>query len=73
MNENRKRKERKAYDKRRTNVQRGAAAEGNREMQSDDDGLCDDGDTGTTAEDEGQRAVPQTEGAQDPISQRWKK
>ena len=43
MNENRKRKERKAYDKRRTNVQRGAAAEGNSEMQSADDGLCDDG------------------------------
>ena len=70
MNENRKRKERKAYDKRRTNVQRGAAAEGNREMQSDDDGLCDDGGGGATATDEGQRAVPQTEGAQDPISQR---
>ena len=48
----------RAYDKRRTNVQRGAAAEGNREMQSDDDGLCDNGDTGATAEDEGQRAVP---------------
>ena len=43
MNENRKRKECKAYDKRRTDVQRGAAAEGNSEMQSDDDGLCDDG------------------------------
>ena len=58
MNENRKRKECKAYDKRRTNVQRGAAAEGNSEMQSDDDGLCDNGDGGTTPEDEGQRAVP---------------
>ena len=56
-NENGKRK-RKNYDKRRTNVQRGAAAESNSEMQSDDDGLCDDGDTGTTAEDEGLRAVP---------------
>ena len=39
-------------------------------MQSDDDGLCDNGHGGATPEDEGQRAVPQTEGAQDPISQR---
>ena len=39
-------------------------------MQSDDDGLCDDGHGGATPEDEGQRAIPQTEGAQDPISQR---
>ena len=36
-------RKRKNYDKRRTNVQRGAAAEGNSEMQSADDGLCDDG------------------------------
>ena len=71
MNENGKQKRKqKNYDKRRTNVQRGAAAEGNSEMQSDDDGLCDNGDGGTTPEDEGQRAVPQTEGAQDPIPQR---
>ena len=58
-NENGKRKrKRKNYDKRRTNVQRGAAAEGNREMQSADDGLCDNGDGGATPEDEGQRAIP---------------
>ena len=67
MNENRKRKECKAYDKRRTNVQRGAAVEGNREMQSDDDGLQDDGDGGPTATDDSQCAVPETEGAQNPV------
>ena len=33
----------KAYDKRREDVQRRTAAEGNRGVQSADDGLCDDG------------------------------
>ena len=70
MNENRKRKECKAYDKRRTNVQRGAAVEGNSRVQPADNGLQDDGDGGATATDDGQYAVPETEGAQDPISQR---
>ena len=57
----------KAYDKRREDVQRRTAAEGNRRVQQVDDGLQDDGDGGTTATDDGQYAVPLAEGAQNPV------
>ena len=57
----------KAYDKRREDVQRRTAAEGNRRVQQVDDGLQDDGDGGPTATDDSQCAVPETEGAQNPV------
>ena len=57
----------KAYDKRREDVQRRTAAEGNSRVQPADNGLCDDGDTGATATDDGQYAVPLAEGAQNPV------
>ena len=60
-------KKKKAYDKRRENVQRGATAEGNRGVQQADDGLQDDGNGGSTATDDSQCAVPEAEGAQNPV------
>ena len=43
------------------------AVEGNSRVQQVDDGLQDDGDGGPTATDDSQCAVPETEGAQNPV------
>lgn len=52
----------KAYDKRREDVQRRTAAEGNRRVQQVDDGLRDDGNSGQATGDDTEAAVWAAEG-----------